>query len=471
MTAQFDVNGIIIDKTNNSPIIGATVIIKNTNKVTTTDFDGNFSLLNVSEGATLVFSYLGYITQEIVLESNNISVFLEPSISALNEVVLVGYGSQAKKEVTGAVSVLGSSEIERLNPVRVEQALQGQVAGVTITSASGSPGSGSNIRIRGISTNGDSRPLIMVDGNIIEDLSVINPNDIKSINILKDATAGIYGVQGANGVILIETKTGRKNTPIRMNVNSNFGFQNTSKKVDLIDNAYDYANYVNNASINGRGRIKYNTIENRRLVFGLKDPNNPLEIFTDWQDEVFETAIIHDTNVSFNGGTQNLAYSFGASYLDQDGIVGLEKSNYTRTTARVNLQYDLLDNLKLSGTAIYTNSINNLTESAIGSVLYSALNIDPLTPVRNTDPNSNGYGNTLVSAREVVNPIAMIENTYNTTQIDKISSTFGIAYTIIKGLTLESKFQHNHAAVISDIFLPVFNYGSGKQGTVKTIQI
>lgn len=468
LTAQFDVKGIIIDRTNNSPIIGATVIIKNTNKGTTTDFDGNFSLLNVSEGATLVFSYLGYITQEIVLESNNISVFLEPSISALNEVVLVGYGSQAKKEVTGAVSVLGSSEIEKLNPVRVEQALQGQVAGVTITSASGSPGSGSNIRIRGISTNGDSRPLIMVDGNIIEDLSVINPNDIKSINILKDATAGIYGVQGANGVILIETKTGRKNTPIRMNVNSNFGFQNTSKKVDLIDNAYDYANYVNNASINGRGRIKYNTVENRRLVFGLKDPNNPLEIFTDWQDEVFETAIIHDTNVSFNGGTQNLAYSFGASYLDQDGIVGLEKSNYTRTTARVNLQYDLLDNLKLSGTAIYTNSTkNNLTESAIGSVLYSALNIDPLTPVRNTDPNSNGYGNTLVSAREVVNPIAMIENTYNTTQIDKISSTFGIAYTIIKGLTLESKFQHNHAAVISDIFLPVFNYGSGKQGTVE----
>ena len=290
---------------------------------------------------------MGYITQEIVPESNNITIYLEPSVSELSEVVLVGYGSQAKKEVTGAVSVLGSSEIEKLNPVRVEQALQGQVAGVNVTSASGSPGSGSNIRIRGISTNGDSRPLIMVDGNIIEDLSVINPNDIKSINILKDATAGIYGVQGANGVILIETKTGRKNTPIRMNVNSYFGFQNTSKRVDLIDNAYDYANYVNNASINGRGRKKYNTVENRRLVFGLNDPNNPLEIFTDWQDEVFETAIIHDTNVSFNGGTEKLAYSFGASYLDQDGIVGLEKSNYTRTTARVNLQYDVLNNLKL----------------------------------------------------------------------------------------------------------------------------
>ena len=308
----------------------------------------------------------------------------------------------------------------------------------------------------------------MVDGNIIEDLSVINPNDIKSINILKDATAGIYGVQGANGVILIETKTGRKNTPIRVNIDSYYGFQNTSKKVDLIDNTYDYATLINNAAVNGGSRIKYNTVENRRLVFGLKDPVNPIETFTDWQDAVFETAAIHNTNVGFSGGTEKLAYSFGASYLNQDGIVGLDKSNYTRTTARVNLQYDLLDNLKLSGSAIYTNSTkNNLIESSIGSVLYSALNIDPFTPVRSTDSNGNGYGETLVSAREVVNPIAMIENTYNTTKIDKISSTFGIAYTLIKGLTLESKFQHNHAAVMSDIFLPVFNYGPGKQGTVE----
>jgi len=468
LSAQNEVKGVIIDKSTDFPIIGATVLIKDTSIGTTTNFDGNFILPNVPDGATLVFSYLGFVSQELVVNNNDISIYLEPSISELDEVVLVGYGTQAKKEVTGAVSVLGSKDIEKLNPVRVEQAMQGQVAGVTVTSASGSPGSGSNIRIRGISTNGDSRPLIMVDGNIIEDLSVINPNDIKSINILKDATAGIYGVQGANGVILIETKTGRKNTPIRVNIDSYYGFQNTSKKVDLIENAYDYATLINNAAVNGGSRIKYNTLENRRLVFGLKDPVNPIETFTDWQDAVFETAAIHNTNVGFSGGTEKLAYSFGASYLNQDGIVGLDKSNYTRTTARVNLQYDLLDNLKLSGSAIYTNSTKkNLIESSIGSVLYSALNIDPFTPVRSTDPNGNGYGETLVSAREVVNPIAMIENTYNTTKIDKISSTFGIAYTLIKGLTLESKFQHNHAAVMSDEFKPVFNYGPGKQGTVE----
>ena len=317
LSAQNEVKGVIIDKSTDFPIIGATVLIKDTSIGTTTDFDGNFILPNVPDGATLVFSYLGFVSLELVVNNNEISIYLEPSISELDEVVLVGYGTQAKKEVTGAVSVLGSKDIEKLNPVRVEQAMQGQVAGVTVTSASGSPGSGSNIRIRGISTNGDSRPLIMVDGNIIEDLSVINPNDIKSINILKDATAGIYGVQGANGVILIETKTGRKNTPIRVNIDSYYGFQNTSKKVDLIDNAYDYATLINNAAVNGGSRIKYNTVENRRLVFGLKDPVNPIETFTDWQDAVFETAAIHNTNVGFSGGTWRVFRTYlwnGAKY-------------------------------------------------------------------------------------------------------------------------------------------------------------
>ena len=466
--AQTNVRGKILDKLNQVPLAGVNVIQKNTSYGVVTDFDGNFTIENVSPTAVFIVSYVGFKTQEISFQDNTSpTIFLEEDLSLLEEIVVVGYGTQLKKEVTGAVSVLGSKDIQKLNPVRVEQALQGQVAGVTVTSASGAPGSGSNIRIRGISTNGDSRPLILVDGNIIEDLSVINPSDIKSINILKDATAGIYGVQAANGVILIETKTGKINTPIQISLDSYYGIQNTSRKVELIDNAYDYATFINNSSLNGGGRIKFYPIENTRLVFNLTDPNNPIKTFTDWQDEVFQTAAVHHTNISINGGTNKLSYSFGASLLNQDGIVGLEKSNYSRTTARANLQYDLIENLKLSGSLIYTNSTkNNLIESSIGSVLYSALNIDPFTTVRSTDQNSNGYGDTLVTAREVVNPIAMIENTYNTSRIDKISTTSGIAYSILSGLTVESKFQYNHAAVLTDIFLPVFNYGPGKQGTV-----
>ena len=466
--AQTNVRGKILDKLNQAPLAGVNVIQKNTSSGVVTDFDGNFTIEDVSPTAVFIISYVGFKTQEISFQDNpSPTILLEEDLSALDEIVVVGYGTQLKKEVTGAVSVLGSKDIQKLNPVRVEQALQGQVAGVNVTAASGAPGSGSNIRIRGISTNGDSRPLILVDGNIIEDLSVINPSDIKSINILKDATAGIYGVQAANGVILIETKTGKINTPIQISLDSYYGIQNTSRKVELIDNAYDYATFINNSSLNGGGRIKFYPIENTRLVFNLTDPNNPIKTFTDWQDEVFQTAAVHHTNISINGGTNKLSYSFGASLLNQDGIVGLEKSNYSRTTARANLQYDLIENLKLSGSLIYTNSTkNNLIESSIGSVLYSALNIDPFTTVRSTDQNSNGYGDTLVTAREVVNPIAMIENTYNTSRIDKISTTSGIAYSILNGLTVESKFQYNHAAVLTDIFLPVFNYGPGKQGTI-----
>mgnify|MGYP001391799649 FL=1 len=152
---------------------------------------------------------------------------------ALDEIVVIGYGSQRKKEVTGAVSVLDAKSIERLNPVRAEQAIQGQVPGVNITSQSGSPGSGFNIRIRGITTNGDNAPLILVDGNRIVDLNAINPNDIATINIIKDATAGIYGVLAANGVILITTKSGGKNTDLTFQLSSYAGLQQTSKKIDL----------------------------------------------------------------------------------------------------------------------------------------------------------------------------------------------------------------------------------------------
>jgi len=465
---QIQISGTIISLDDDFPIAGANILIKGKNAGTTSDFDGNYQITAVI-GDVLRYTYLGFESQEVVVgNQTSIIITLRPDIASLQEVVVIGYGTQTKKEVTGAVSVLDSKAIEKLNPVRIEQALQGQVSGVNITSASGSPGSSLNIRIRGISTNGDSRPLILVDGNIIEDLSVINPNDIKSINVLKDATAGIYGVLAANGVILIETKTGRKNSKLKVSVDSYIGFQETSKKVDLINDIYDYATLVNDASVNGRGRDKYFPIESTRLVFNKNDIINPINSITDWQDSVFEVAPIQNTNVSFNGGTERLSYSFGASFINQEGVVGLDKSGYERTTTRLSLQYALLDNLNLSMTGIYTNSTkNNLPEGGIGSVLYSALNIDPFTSVRNTDANSNGYGETIVTAREVVNPIAIIENTYDKSRIDKISGTFGIDYTAIDGLKFDTKFQFNHAAVLTDIFRPVFNYGSGKQGTIE----
>jgi TonB-linked SusC/RagA family outer membrane protein len=436
-----DVKGVVKDTNSGETLPGVSVVIKGTTIGTETDFDGLFMLSNVKKGSILVFNYLGMKPKEVVVKSAEINVFLEESAEALDEIVVVGYGTQKKKEVTGAVSVIDSKAIEKLNPTRVEQALQGQIAGVNITSSSGSPGSGSNIRIRGVSTNGDSSPLILVDGNVISDLSVLNPNDIKSINVLKDATAGIYGVRAANGVVLITTKTGRKESDLKFQLDAWTGIQSTSKKIDLL-NPKDFALYVNDAG-------------NKTRFFVYPKEG------TDWQDEVFEDAMISNINFSASGGTKKAAYTFGISRLDQDGIVGLSKSNFTRTTARVGLNYDILKNLKLSTTALFTNSEkNNLPEGGIGSVLYSAVNVNPDLAVRDEDGNYSTVDD--ISQIEIINPLAQIANNSNTTRIDRYSGTIGLDYTFFKNFTASSKFQINHSTVLYDSFSPIANYGPGK---------
>ncbi|PWH83941.1 SusC/RagA family protein [Algibacter marinivivus] len=438
---NIDVSGNVQDNTG-FPIPGVNVIVKNTSKGAVTDFDGNFTLTNVETGATLTFSYIGYVTKEVVVSNSaKLTVVLEEDVAKLDEVVVVGYGTQRKKEVTGAVSVIDSKAIEKLNPQRVEQALQGQIAGVNVTSSSGSPGSGSNIRIRGITTNGDNRPLILVDGNVIEDLSVINPNDIKSMNVLKDATAGIYGVRGANGVILITTKTGRKNSELKFQFDAYTGFQTTSKEIDLLS-PLDFAIYVNDAAD-----------DTQFFVYPQEG--------TDWQDEVFSTAAISNVNFSGSGGTEKSAYTFGVSYLNQDGIVGADKSNYERLTARLGYQYDILENLKLSATGLYTKSKkNNLPEGGIGSVLYSAVNINPDLPVR--DENGNFSLANDISQIEIINPLAQIANSHNMTRVDKYSGTLGLDYTFLDHFTVSSKIQINYSNVLNDVFSPIVDYGNGK---------
>jgi len=444
------ISGSVVDADTQQPLPGASVVVKGTNNGTTTDFDGNFIISNVSSNESIIISYLGYTDYEIVVgSSTDIAVALQSSSNELQEIVVVGYGTQTKKEVTGAVTVVGAESINKLNPTRVEQALQGQVSGVNITSGSGAPGSGLNIRIRGISTNGDNRPLILVDGNVIEDLSVLNPKDIESVNVIKDATAGIYGVRAANGVILITTKSGAKNTDLKLELDTYFGIQYTSRFMDLMPSS-QFALYTNEVA-------GYN-------VFGSFPA-----IDTDWQKKVIDFAPILSTNVSASGGTEKSTYAASVSYLYQDGIVGLDKSNYNRLTARLNYQYDVLDNLKVNASAIYTHSLkNNLPEGGIGSVLYSAINMDPSYPVYNSNdfdavsnPNSYAYANS-VAAFEIINPVAQINSSHNTTLVDKISANVGFDYNPFDNITLSSKFQMNHANVLYDIFQPIVNFGRNK---------
>ena len=443
---EIQISGTVTDATGLA-LPGVNVIVKGTNNGAVTDFDGKYAINNVQPGATLIFSYVGFTAQEVpITNRREINVQLEEDFQSLEQVVVIGYGTQTKKEITGAVSVVGADDIAELAPVRVEQALQGQVAGVNVTSQSGSPGSASSIRIRGISTNGNNDPLILVDGNVIVDLSVINPNDIESINILKDATAGIYGVRGANGVILITTKSGLKNQPMKFELNSYAGFQNTTRQIPLL-NATEYGLILNEAFASGGEDLPFPDVSS-------------LGEGTDWQNEVFNSAPISDINFNVRGGGERSTYSVGVGYLNQNGIVGGGKSNFDRFTGKLNYSIELGKNFKFTTANIWTQtSRKTLPENALGSVLFNALNMAPTFNVLDENGEftlADGLGN------EVINPVAQIANTFNDTWVDKIAGTFGLEYDFWNSFKIETRYQFNYAEVENKSFSPVVFYGSGK---------
>ena len=438
------VSGVVSEGGTGTPLFGASVVQKGTLNGVTTDFDGNFSIEDLVAGDKLIISYVGFVAKEVSVTANeSITVSLDEDIATLDEIVVIGYGTQKKKEITGAVAVVTAETIEELKPVRVEQALQGQVSGVQITSQSGSPGSALDIRIRGISTNGDNRPLILVDGNVIEDLSVINPSDIENINVLKDATAGIYGVRAANGVILITTKTGRKNTPLTFDYEAYGGFQETTRRLPTL-NATEYGLLVNEAFVANGDPIVFNNISN-------------LGQGTNWQDEVFSKAPIFSTSLTVRGGTEKSTYSGGASLLTQDGIVGGDKANFTRYTVRGNFNTEFFNKLKFKSSLIYTGTKRKtLQENGIGSVLYNALNMDPTL---GTTGNNNGFSRAENLPIEVINPLAQLESTFNDTKVNKISGVFGLSYKPLKNITAEVNYQWNYAEVDGLFYSPIADFG------------
>ena len=443
---NLNVSGTVTEASTGQPLPGVNIMLKSTSKGTTTDFDGKFTLNDVPLNSVLVISYLGFVTQEVTVTSNqSISIALEDDTQALNEVVVIGYGTQTKKEVTGAVSVVSSETIENLKPTRIEQALQGQVAGVNIISNSGSPGAPSTINIRGISTNGDNRPLILVDGTVVEDLSVINPNDIESVNVLKDATAGIYGVRAANGVILITTKTGRKSMPLTVEYNAYGGIQETTRKLPML-NATEYALLLNESFAANGEALPFPDVS------GLGQG-------TDWQDEVFQQAPIFSNAITLKGGGEKSTYAYGSSFLTQDGIVGGNKAKFTRLTKRLAYSLDFLENFKLNTGITWTHTVRRtLPETGIGSVLFNAIN---MAPTIQPDGIAEDLG------FEVVNPTSQIANTYNNALVDKINGNINLSYNFLDHFTAQASYQFNYAQTTGNAFSPIVDYGI--QGTTDKV--
>ena len=442
------VEGIVKEKATGLPIPGANIQVKNTTNGTVTDFDGAFTLKGISSGVTLVVSYIGYKNFEYKVNGSNgkLAVSLEEDAKTLDEVVVIGYGSQKRREVTGAVSVVDNKTLEILKPVKIEQALQGTVSGVNVTTQSGSPGAALDIRIRGIATNGENRPTTIIDGYVGE-LGLLNPNDIESITVLKDAQAAIYGTIGANGVILVTTKSGKKNAKARISHNTYVGFQEASKKLNLL-NATEYGLLLNESYANGGAALPYTD------VTGLGKGTN-------WQDEVISNSVpIINHDISISGGSDKVTYAVSGSHLDQEGIVGEQKSGFLRNTARVSLTADVSEKLKLKTNVIYTYfNRKSLSENGLGSVLFNALNIPSVLSPRNDSgaytvvPNTPGLGN------EIINPLAQIENTNNDYNFKKLNGNFGLEYKLIDGLTLSSSMGFNTSNAKSRDFAKAISYG------------
>ena len=440
------VTGIVTDE-NKEVMPGVTVKIDGNNVGTTTNLDGKYSINVENDSARLVFSFIGYRNQAIDINGQSkIDIQLQLSTKSLDEVVVVGYGKTTVKELTGATVQVKGESVERLNIPRMDQALQGQVSGVTINTNSGSPGGSSSIRIRGLSTFGDNDPLILVDGVVYDSdgLNALNPGDIESINVLKDATAGIYGVRAANGVIIIETKKGRKGAKPKFEVGSYFGMQETTKNLDLL-NAAEYALIKNEMFIRGTGSPIFN--------------NTDLKMGTNWQDTIFQSSPIESFNLGVNGGGKNSSFSIGGNYFSQDGIVGGNKSSFERYNARVNLVNSLTEKLTLRSVFLFTHEERKaLPENGIGSVLYNTINAFPTRPVRTADGNYE-Y---LLEVSDIINPVAQIENTHNLSKVNKLVGKQEFEYKFNESLSFTNRLSYNYASVDDKSFSPLAWYGAGK---------
>ncbi|MCK7590669.1 TonB-dependent receptor [Subsaxibacter sp. CAU 1640] len=449
------VSGTVKENVSDQPLLGVNILIKGTNRGVTTDFDGNYTITDVPINSVLVYSYLGYVDQEVTVKNGNpINVVLVEDSEALDEVVVIGYGTQRKELVSGAFSSIEAERITQTNPGRIEDALRGNASGVQVTSNSGSPGASLNIRIRGITTNGDNSPLVIVDGvNIGTDLSIIDPNDIEKMDIIKDASTAIYGVQGANGVILITTKSGRKDRKTKFSYNSFFSFQEAENTIDLMDN-YEYAAYVNEIQAADGNAIPYPNLQ-------LLDTN------TDWQDELFERAPLVSHSLSATGGSEKVTYGISASYFTQDGIIASDKSNYQRWTVKNNLGINLTEKLKLNTFLLYTNiRSQGIPEGNRGSVLYYALNASPLTAIYDgTDGTGVSRGFEYIGVEqgsEIINPFALINNTYNEGFADRFTGKVELEYDVINDLKFTSRFNFNYSDYGGRSFSPLSYYGPGK---------
>ena len=459
------------------PVIGATVSEKGTSNGTITDLKGHYSIVLVSEGSTLVFSFVGMKTREVPVDGKtSIDVKLEENVIGLGEVVAVGYGTMKKSDLTGSVGSVSAEDLNRIPATSLDQSLQGKASGVQITQLSSQPGGTTNIRIRGgNSILGGNQPLVVVDGMPIQtandqswisspelnSLGALNPDDIESIEILKDASAtSIYGARGANGVILITTKRGKAGVG-KANFQAYYGIQKIAKKIDVM-NAAQFATLYDEAGRNAAADIgdTYTPL--------YPDPQS-LGAGTDWQNEIYRTAPQQNYELSFNGGNDRTTYNISTNYYDQDGIIF--GSDYKRYSGRLNLDSHVGEKMKVGASLNYSQiDANTVGSSTPGGffpgVVNTALTMSPVLPVRDstgqytlTDPNANAW---------LDNPVAVTRDVVAKSRTNRMLGSLYGEYSIVKNLSLRVNLGVDQSHNVQDYFNPSYTYsGSFNNGQAR----
>lgn len=446
LAQEVKVTGTVVDGLN-EPMIGVNVLEKGTRNGTITDLNGKYTL-TVQRGATLVFSYIGYTTQERIAASGVVNVTMGEDTERLDEVVVVGYGVQKKSSVTGAISQVKSEDLENRTVANTQQALQGKTAGVQTIQTSAAPASAPTIRVRGYSSNVSSDPLYVVDGIRLSDISGIDPNDIASIEVLKDAaSAAIYGAEAGNGVIMITTKKGKAGVG-KISYDFQIATQSLARTPELL-NAEEYITYMVEAGTFTESGIEANWD-------GVTD--------TDWLDATFENSIMQKHNISFTGGGDRGNYYLSLSYLDNDGIVVGDRDTYNRLTATINSEYEIKPWLKVGTTnQIEKYSYRSVSEgSEYGSMLTAVLMMDPLTAVTYTadnlpdhmqnalnngrtllqDDNGDYYGVSYFFTSEQYNPFIMRDNNITKNSGYNVTGSIYADFKPFKGFTFTSRFGY-----------------------------
>ena len=453
-TQDYQVSGVVTDQ-NGQPLPGANVIEKGTSNGAQTDFDGNFSLTVSDQNAIVIVSFIGFVTQEVsVNNQSKITVVLQDAAAALDEVVVVGYGTQSKKKVTNAVSTIKATDLTRAPIVSFDEGLAGQLAGVQIIQTSGAPGGSSEINIRGVATlTAGSQPLVVIDGFPSEDLNLssINPAAIESVDVLKDAaSSAIYGSRGSNGVILVTTKKG-KHGDVKVTYDGFTGVQQVAKTVDVQD-AYERANFTAAARVI-QGQAPSPLFQ--PYVDGTPGLTN-----TNWQDEIFRSASIQSHNLTFSGATEKMNYFVSGGYFDQEGII--IGSDYQRFNFRANLNFDISEKFKagfkVAPSFSTQNRISEGDHKGNGIVLTSLI-ANPLFSPYNADGSLNLSGDMILAARanglaQTENPVAMAllnEDKLNT--FDLLAGGF-LEFQPIEGLTFKTYLGAHYTNANENLFSP-----------------